>query len=232
MNPEATTNGACSAFEEALQVYLDGSHELPPACQAHQAACARCRSHYLAAQRLTTSLRNRSPVSLPDGLTDRLVNSILADAGGTARREPHWSERLLVVVAAAACLLLALSLSSRWSMKPTEAPLPAPAPYIAASPQPPAPISVDQSLNEASAAIASLTRKTASQTPDPAKWLPAEPLKMTDPLPDPIPPAAQSLAEIRQGAASGFEPMTNSARRAFNLFVRDLPAPGDKKPDF
>jgi hypothetical protein len=39
----------------------------------------------------------------------------------------------------------------------------------------------------------------------------------------PLDPPSQSLREAGQNVSSGLEPVANSARRAMNLFWRDLP---------
>jgi hypothetical protein len=36
-------------------------------------------------------------------------------------------------------------------------------------------------------------------------------------------PGTQSLREAQEGVAVGFEPVTSSARRAVNLFLREIP---------
>jgi hypothetical protein len=36
-------------------------------------------------------------------------------------------------------------------------------------------------------------------------------------------PPAQSLRQAGQGVATGLEPVATSARRAFDLFLRDIP---------
>jgi hypothetical protein len=45
-------------------------------------------------------------------------------------------------------------------------------------------------------------------------------------------PAAQSLEEVRQGAASGLEPVAHSARRALSMFLDMPPLDRDRKPEF
>jgi hypothetical protein len=85
-----------------------------------------------------------------------------------------------------------------------------------------------ENLASASDAILSLTRRTTTGTIEPTRDLlsldvETSWLKPPDALPNAADPAAQSLEEVRQGAAAGFEPMANSARRAFAMFTRDLP---------
>ena len=92
---------------------------------------------------------------------------------------------------------------------------------------------MDDQLAEAGSALASLTRRAV----EPAKLLiPTRPdttgLKVPDPLAAPMEPGVQGLADMRQGAASGFEPVAATARRAFAMFVRELPDRPDRKPDF
>jgi len=81
-------------------------------------------------------------------------------------------------------------------------------------------------MAEATSAVASLARKTADETVSNGQLLvPSVPLGMPaeEALAPPQDPPAQSLRQAGQGVATGLEPVATSARRAFDLFLRDMP---------
>lgn len=94
----------------------------------------------------------------------------------------------------------------------------------------------DPSFAQASSAVASMSRRAADQTLEPARTLISTaadtPVLTVDPMATAIEPANQSLATFREGAALGLEPVANSARRAVSLFWRDLPLDRKQKNDF
>lgn len=230
MSNESRSPAGCLEFQEALQRFLDGEPGAPGlAGEEHRNQCGSCQSEYLAALQLQRGLRLRGKPDSPTGLTERLVAAVMSDvtrpsASGTTRR-------ILQVLAVAAALLLAIA--TGWRV--AHAPSPNPTPVDIAKAPNPAPIELDRSLSDAGSAVASLTRRTADETIEPARKLISSaaesPALKVEPIPDMMDPANQSLTRIRQGAALGLEPMANSARRAVSLFLRDLPIDGDRKPD-
>jgi hypothetical protein len=152
--------------------------------------------------------------------------------------------RTLAWLTVAAALLIAVVAMRPWSpsgywQQWTSRPQPNPPVVVERNREQTAPpISVDGSLSEAKSMVVSLTRRTADETVEPTRKLlpieaPASPLAVKDKLPKAIEPATQSLEEIRQGASSGLEPMANSARRAINMFWREVTPPtSERKPDF
>jgi hypothetical protein len=237
VDPAAATS--CSTFRNALQDYLDGvAGDLGAHGEAHRLGCASCRADYRAAVILAKALSRCEAVIVPVGLTDQLVAAVLNDLPNRRREHGRRTTRWVMAATIAASLLLVAGLMrhfSRSDSRPRGAPS-IPTSIDLATTKPTA-ISVDANLAEAGAALTSLTRRTADEALEPTRKLltPAKQMPQMPPL-DPfattIQPAAQSLADIRQGAASGFAPVANSARRAFALFIRDLPAPSDRKPDF
>jgi hypothetical protein len=81
-------------------------------------------------------------------------------------------------------------------------------------------------VEEATSAVASLARRTANETMSdgqllvPSVTLGMPPAEVVGP---PLESPAQSLRETGQGVATGLEPVTTSARRALDLFLRDIP---------
>ena len=79
--------------------------------------------------------------------------------------------------------------------------------------------------------MAALTNHTAGETVESTRWL--VPKVSAPELPkvdlESIEPATGPLREAGEGVSAGLEPVTNSARRAFGLFLRELP-PMDEAP--
>ena len=236
MKPDPATPVSCEAFQAALQRFLDGQPDaFASGDDAHRSACAACRADFRAAVRLQEGLRGWEKPVLEASLTDRMASAVLADMARPRLWRRVVERRWTALVAVAACLLLAIGIGVRLANQP-ERDQPAPSPEIAATAPTAAPVALDGSLAEAGSAVASLTRRTATQTIEPARRILASaadsPGILADPVPDAVGPANQSLARIRDGAAMGLEPVANSARRAVSLFLRDLPVEGERKPGF
>jgi hypothetical protein len=101
---------------------------------------------------------------------------------------------------------------------------------------PPPSASLRDSVAEAGSAVTSLTRRTADETVGQGQLLLpllASARQLPEPSPAPIlPPPVGSLREAGDGMSASLEPVTASARRAFDLFLREVPAvaPPDKQP--
>jgi hypothetical protein len=88
--------------------------------------------------------------------------------------------------------------------------------------------SLNQSVEEARSALVALVNRTADETLGPGKALlptalPVSPLPAPDAWQQTLEPPVESLREAQQNVALGLEPVTNSARRAVNLFLREMP---------
>jgi hypothetical protein len=83
------------------------------------------------------------------------------------------------------------------------------------------------SLRESVAEVAQLTRRKADETVGQALNLVPEVLKAPPadawPRPTPLDPPARSLRQAGQSVTAGLEPVADSARRALNLFLREIP---------
>jgi hypothetical protein len=130
-------------------------------------------------------------------------------------------------------LLVAIFAGYHWlGPKETDSP-----PVSVAGRENPAPEtpSTRESVTEAGEAVASLSRRASEETMEQTRLLwpvAAAPLSFEGiDLQTPLEPPAQSLREAGQNVSSGLEPVTNSARRAVNLFWRELPPvePGKKQ---
>jgi predicted anti-sigma-YlaC factor YlaD len=204
----------CPEFHEHLQRRLDG---LPiadnGALARHLADCPDCRALNAAATRLGDGLRLLPMPVPPVGLSAHIATQVLA--------ERRRSRQLRQVLALAAGLLLAVAVGS-YAWRPA-------GPSEVARVQPPdvAPAgpSLQESVAEAGSAVVSLTRRTAAETVEPTRLLWQDFVALpTGPdagvLEDTLDPPARSLREAGQNVASALEPVTTSARRAVNLFLR------------
>jgi hypothetical protein len=223
----------CPECLEQLQTFLDGS-AIPEreGLQAHLAGCAPCREWFAAALLLREGLRGQSHPPVPVQLTGR----ILAAVAGQRRRARlrRWS---LAGLAAAAAILIAVLMSrpgpqQSFPEPAPEAKLPAPKQHA----QPPAELgspsaaSLGQSVREARSAVASLTSGLTAKTREAQRlWSAAldqrsaPGLSVIGELEQPLQPAAQSLRESGRGVSVSLAAVTDSARRAVNYFLRELP---------
>src|SRR5437588_5872959 len=217
----------CSECQELLQRYLDGTplEDAAPFDQ-HVAACPECREWHAAAQRLTAGLRLLVAPAVPPGLTARIVSGVLA-----ARHARQRLRRQLTVGAALAASLLLAALGGYFWTRPGDTnptPTSTNAPVANTTPvEPAAPPSIRDSVAEVGSAVASVTRRTADDTVEQARRLlppmPTPALNESSVLEQSLEPPARSLREAGQGVSAGFEPVTNSARRALDLFLREIP---------
>ncbi len=220
----------CVECQELLQQRLDGD-PIPDRAtlDAHVGGCAECRSWHSAVGRLTEGLRLLTPPVPREGLSDRIVARVLADRRSSVR----WRRRLMVATALAASLLLAALAGYFWNRAPDTGPAAVDVVQDdspsrrqdAASEQSP---SLRESVAEASSAVASLTRRKTDETMGQAQLLwpvvaQAPGLEQPPGGASPLDPPAQSLREAGQGVSAGLEPVANSARRALDLLLREIP---------
>jgi hypothetical protein len=223
----------CRDCREFLQRYLDGeSVESAQAELAHHLTeCADCRELHAAAGRLKAGLRLFVPPVPPPGLAGQIALRLLTE-GKRVRR----SRRAAAGFAVAAGLLLA-AFPIYYAFRPAIPPgnpesIRAENTSIAPQPAP----SLRRSVEEASQAMVSLTRRAADETFDQGRIL----LPIVLPAKDvsealdmrPVPgPSEQPLADLKQGMAAGLEPVTSSARRAVNLFLREISPTGTERKE-
>jgi hypothetical protein len=148
-----------------------------------------------------------------------------------ARRRTLLRRGAFAAAALAASLLLVVGL--RLSQRP-DSPT-APGPDVVARPAPvppptaPAPPALRDTVAEAGEAVASLTTRTADEAVDQTRLL--LPIVKGPSLADlvVVPPSdapARPLREAGEGVSAGLGPVASSARRAVDLFLRDLPPVG------
>jgi hypothetical protein len=82
--------------------------------------------------------------------------------------------------------------------------------------------SIRSTLNEAGSAVVSLTRKASDDTLAPARNLFSTRAASKPPAGRPSADLPEAITELPESAKAGLEPLTNTARRAVNLFIRDV----------
>jgi predicted anti-sigma-YlaC factor YlaD len=224
----------CLECQAWLQEMLDGAAPArSPELEAHIAQCADCREQHAAARQLLDGIAALPKPEASPLLTATVVAAALSDR---RRRQHVMRVRVLVTAALAASVLLLLYMGYLLPSRPTphqdkiadKGQQPDPAPPQAAD----APARLTRSADDARQAVTALTERVADTTRSQAKLLlaVANPLELTPMgLPDlrdwdePLDPAARSLQEAGQGVAEGIEPMTRTARRAWDYLVKELP---------
>lgn len=219
----------CHGCHERIQEHLDdparaaeGDAEL----EQHLRGCPACAALYRAARRLNDGLRLLAPPVSPPDLTDRIVFAVHAD-----RRQRRRMRFAVGIAVLAAGLLLGVGLRV---FRPTSGPAPSPAPEqnlanqglkpTPAEPEPPIKIGD---------AVADATRRAANETVKETEVvLPAVvgPVLKDFDLPMDLEPP-QPLREAGSGVSTGLEPVTSSARRAVDMFLRELPPVGEANTD-
>lgn len=225
----------CAAARESLQNRLDGD-ETPESesVREHRSQCADCRALEAASRLLLAALPGLCPPNPSAEFADRVL---AAD-----HVEPYrpWFKRRWTWVGGltlAASVLIAVFAVVREDRVPLNT---GRLVVVAPQPQPPAPpahelvdsskpVPLRDSLQEASSAVASLTRNATADSfglklP---KWSMAT--GRMDPIANVEPPPA-SIQEMRHIASSGIAPITDSAKRAFDVFWRELGPGTDSKP--
>ena len=160
-------------------------------------------------------------------LTQSIVAAVLDDR---RRRVRRVRQRLVLTFSLAAAILFLMLVG--WFNQPAPIDTEKIAKQPLAPRDPEAPQLVKRA-DDARVAVAQWTERVADETKEQAKLLmavansfdlpPMASLPGLSDLEEPLDPAAQSLRQATQTVASGIEPITNSARRAFTFFVRELP---------
>jgi hypothetical protein len=218
---------SCHAYRDLLNQRLDGTAPPGAGGAEHLRECPSCRALAAAARRLDEGLRLLALPAAPPELAARVVARVVADRRRTRRRRRRW----VVTVGLAAGLLLALGLRLDWRGHPASPAPEAGAPVVQGGQDPGGEIkppaeapTLRQSAEEAGVAVAALTRTTAGETVEKTRSLLPQVSGAALPEPElPSLPAARPLREAGEGVSAGLEPVATSARRAVDLFLRELP---------
>lgn len=209
----------CRAWEDLLQRHLDGE---PSDLRQHLLGCPDCAAYGADLARLLGGVARLKPPPVPPHLTDSVARALTAEAR-RRKRSRRWGRVAAVVgVAVAASLLLAVGV--RWWI---DRPAGGPVARVAREEEQPPPLR--ESVTAAGDAVTSLTKAAAEETTKgPASLLgavkeTARPLE----APAEAPRLERPMREAADGVKDGFAPVTDSARRAVGLFLRDLPGAKD-----
>ncbi len=202
----------CAAANASLQRMLDGgAPDEPDDVLQHRRVCALCRSYAEAAQRLVKALRAAKAETAPSDLAERVLMQWRAEPVRRSRRRNRY---VVAALALAACVAIAVIAVDR--NRDDRLVAVAPAGTIESAP-PPAPLS--ESIDEAATAVSSLTKKTTEDAL--SVKLPTLTLRSSGPL-ECLEPAVASMQHFGQDAAFSVAPITHSARRAADLFWREV----------
>jgi hypothetical protein len=158
---------------------------------------------------------------------DRIVSRILSEVSDRQHARKRWDRRLTTALAAS--LLLAAVIGYSWwqSQRTPDAPKPD---ILVKTGDQPAASQTQPSLNiqEAGSALVALVNRTADETVGQGRVLlpqgvPASTLTSPEVWQPSLEPGTESFREAQEGVVVGFEPVTSSARRAVNLFLREIP---------
>jgi hypothetical protein len=218
----------CREFVEVLQDHLDGN-PLPSSetLTAHLRECPACAELHAASRRMLRALRLSTPPSPPA----HLAPAIAAIGLREFRRKRLLRQSALALATAAAVLIV---LGLRFATRPGH--LPAPVPELAkATPpgsgtlatgptdkrtSPP----LRSAFQEVGEAVASFTTRTADEAMGQTRLLlPAVPGSSLGKLDFPTTEGpTRPLREAGKNLTASLDPVANSARRAVDLFLRDL----------
>jgi len=217
----------CAECRGLVQQEADGEEFLGRAAlEQHLRACAACRAFRHRLARVVEAVRHDAPTPTAD-FQARLLDAVLADR----TRPTPTPERGGSFLPWAALLALAASVFVGLGLYLWQAPTPEPS--FVEQPQP-APGNLRDSVREAGTALTALTSKTADEVVDQTLRLlpnvPTPALPNLDPMGPLAEPPGRPLAQAGQTVAGGLEPVTDSARRAFDLFLRELPLSPETNP--
>jgi hypothetical protein len=216
----------CEQYRDLLNRHLDGEN-VGDSLTDHARHCPDCAALYRGAQRLAQAL----PQLKPPAPVPYLTNHILLGLCDDQRRRLGLRLRAIATVLAAA-MLLVVALPSFWPAGKKEPTPTQPTVVQTTQPSEETNVTLRDTVNDAGQAVGQLTARTASDTVG-SFWeiLTPPPLRDWDHPPQ-IEPPTRPLQETGQSAVAAIEPVTNSARRAFGMLLRDMP-PMDQpaKPD-
>jgi hypothetical protein len=207
----------CSEFHDLIQRRLDGEAVTENGeVAAHVAACPHCRAWQATLCRLEAGLKSLPRPIQPVDLTENIVARVFADQRALRRR------RFVVhtTVAIAAAVLVAVLIGQRLDQPQPKAPEnPGLAEVPPNPPSTPESGTEAPSLRESVNSVAQLTLRGADETV--RSFLPEA--SANPPNPSPLTSSVASLREAGNSVTTGLEPVTGSAKRALNLFLREFP---------
>ncbi len=202
---EVNSNSECERIAALVTRVLDREAAVEKLSDdSHLAECAACREMVAIVEQFAL------PTPKPSMLfTECVVRA--ADRDYRQRRRTRWMVRS-GAMAMAASVLVAVVAMKPWAAKPNEI---VQLPEVKSTVKP---VKIEQSFAEAGSAFVSITRKATDQSLAPAvNWIASRdatvPAERTE---------IRTLANLPNAAKDGIEPIANTTKRAFNLFVRDV----------
>jgi hypothetical protein len=232
--PPRTDDPACAPTLARVQRALDGE-PIDFSADPHAGACPQCRARIKALALLLGALAEpRAPEPVPAGFAERVL-AALPSARPAARRAPFV--RYSVLAALAAALLVGAYFAFGTDRPPEQPQQPNPNDLVKAEPVPevaPAPrerplrigdamAHAGQSLRDAPKPLAesvAVAPKLFDALAGPLAWPAAQPMGAGNVLE----PARQAVLELPTAARGAFEPVADTAAKAYARFLRDLGA--------
>ena len=218
----------CSEFENYLQQRLDGDIRANGVdIERHLAACRSCRELQSAAMRLIRALEAKATPAPPDRMSDQLVSLLLGEVASQRRVRKLWS-RSLIAAAVAACLLITIAFGNSWWRTRPRPATPRANDFVKKEEESfPQQTRPSINIRDAGSALVALVNRTADETVGQGRVLlpqtiSAPTLQVPEDWQSSLEPETQSLRQAQEGVVTGFEPVTGSARRAVNLFLREI----------
>lgn len=199
----------CNAYAARLQRFMDGVEPVSILQSDHLMVCPSCQGLADAARLFMSQapvLAAKVPV--PVDFASRVVPMVLED-----RRRSRARQRTMIAFAASIAASLVIAVVSLPRQSPTHEP-------VARNPQPRSlenPPPIEATLREARMAFVSLTRRAAEESLTPARNLLSS-VDIQSPATTPTP------SRTLPPDASTIQPITETAKRALNLFIRDVGA--------
>ena len=222
----------CRATVDLIQQVLDGEAGAALDADPHPVACAACRARVRAARVLLDVLAAPGePVAVPAGFADRVVKEMYAERHARTRRKSYT---YALGALAASLLLVAGAMVVMYFVMPKEqgskdefVKPPAPPVEVAPPPRekPPAPpVRIGDEFAKAGQAFRDAPKPITDSVAAAPKLFDALAGTFKLPAPPPDPMANVELPNLPVAARAGLEPVTGTAEKAFNRFLRDVGA--------
>lgn len=220
----------CRATVDLIQQALDGDAGIALDADPHPVACAACRARVRAARVLFDALAApRDPVAVPSGFADRVLAAVAADRASLAPA-PRRFPKVAALLALAAAVLVGVWFIAR-DPKPNEtAQQPVPPAPVEVAPPPreqepaPRPINIGTEVAKAGQAFRDAPKPLTESVAVAPKLFDALTGTFKLPAPPADPMANVELPNLPVAARAGLEPVTGTAEKAFNRFLRDVGA--------
>lgn len=218
----------CRVAHELLQQSLDGTPIESPEWLTHLRHCADCRALASAGRRLQDGLRLLPAPLPPPGLSERIVTRVLSERRRAKRRmRQRWAVSL--TLAAGLLVALTLRLIPLFSTLHTSTPDETTGQLTVQNSPPLLMEKSEPTLRESAAQLGEVFAELSNET---AKETVGQTRRLVSNVPSPelpkidltaMEPPTHPLREAGEGLSEGLEAVTTSARRAVDLFLRELP---------